>query len=115
VAEGALGLVDGGNNASDALRCGGLRRGALVLVLQKVRLIMYFTQLASSVLHRNVSQVIHCSGEIPTTRIRPRPNKRTFTPPNSLQYRDAKKLLCSPCHKACAGSCSGAGPAACER
>ncbi|XP_014216889.1 cysteine-rich with EGF-like domain protein 2 [Copidosoma floridanum] len=28
-------------------------------------------------------------------------------------YKDEKKLLCSPCHKACKGSCSGGGPKEC--
>merc|ERR1739838_1012361 len=30
-------------------------------------------------------------------------------------FKDASKLLCSPCHKACAGYCSGPGPKACAK
>lgn len=29
-------------------------------------------------------------------------------------YKDEKKLLCSPCHKACKGPCKGGGPQECQ-
>ncbi|XP_030380532.1 cysteine-rich with EGF-like domain protein 2 isoform X2 [Scaptodrosophila lebanonensis] len=30
-------------------------------------------------------------------------------------FRDASKLLCTPCHAACSGGCTGAGPNSCQK
>ena len=30
------------------------------------------------------------------------------------EYRDSNKLLCTPCHRACAGGCTGIGPETCK-